>query len=92
MLLLHLRIIYGWTQQKTEKIGGHLLFHEWQLFYIFAGASAAAKSSTLPHQRTAVVNRDRERDGYYSDRNELIRERERERERDRGYLSDHNSR
>lgn len=36
--------------------------------------------------------RDRERDGYYSDRNELIRERERERERDRGYLSDHNSR
>lgn len=33
--------------------------------------------------------RDRERDGYYSDRNELVRERERERER--GYLSDHNS-
>ena len=29
---------------------------------------------------------------YFSDRNELIRERERERERDRGYLSDHNSR
>lgn len=63
----------------------------------FAGASsAAAKSSTLPlpHQRPPVVNRerDRERDGYYSDRNELIRERERERERDRGYLSDHNSR
>lgn len=29
---------------------------------------------------------------FYSDRNELIRERERERERDRGYLSDHNSR
>lgn len=59
-------------------------------------SSAAAKSSTLPlpHQRPAVVNRerDRERDGYYSDRNELIRERERERERDRGYLSDHNSR
>ncbi|XP_031631068.1 protein still life, isoform SIF type 1-like isoform X3 [Contarinia nasturtii] len=57
-------------------------------------SSAAAKSSTLPlpHQRPAVINReqrDRERDGYYSDRNELIRERERE--RDRGYLSDHNS-
>lgn len=32
--------------------------------------------------------RDRERDGYYSDRNELMRERERE----RGYMSDHNSR
>lgn len=61
----------------------------------FTGSSsAAAKSSTLPlpHQRPTVVNReqrDRERDGYYSDRNELIRERERE--RDRGYLSDHNS-
>lgn len=36
--------------------------------------------------------RDRERDGYYSDRNELVRERERERERERGYLSDHNTR
>lgn len=65
--------------------------------WCFTGASAAAaKSSTLPlpHQRPPVVNRerDRERDGYYSDRNELIRERERERERDRGYLSDHNSR
>lgn len=33
----------------------------------------------------------RDREGYYSDRNELIRERERERERERGYLSDHNS-
>lgn len=58
-------------------------------------SSAAAKSSTLPlpHQRPPVSNReqrDRERDGYYSDRNELIRERERD--RDRGYLSDHNSR
>lgn len=62
----------------------------------FAGSSSAvAKSSTLPlpHQRPQIINReqrDRERDGYYSDRNELIRERERE--RDRGYLSDHNSR
>lgn len=49
----------------------------------------------MPHGRPPVVNReqrDREKDGYYSDRNELIRERERERERDRGYLSDHNSR
>ena len=50
----------------------------------------------MPHQRPPLTNRererDRERDGYYSDRNELMRERERERERDRGYLSDHNSR
>lgn len=41
-------------------------------------------------------DRYRERDGYYSDRNELLRDREREkereRERERGYLSDHNSR
>lgn len=64
---------------------------------ITGSSSAAAKSSTLPlpHQRPPVLNReqrDRERDGYYSDRNELIRERERERERERGYLSDHNSR
>lgn len=64
------------------------------LWIAFTGSSSAAKSSTLPlpHQRPTVVNReqrDRERDGYYSDRNELIRERERE--RDRGYLSDHNS-
>uniref|UniRef100_T1GI78 Uncharacterized protein n=1 Tax=Megaselia scalaris TaxID=36166 RepID=T1GI78_MEGSC len=55
------------------------------------------KSSTLPlpphRPLTACADkeRDRERDGYYSDRNELVRERERERERDRGYLSDHNS-
>ncbi|XP_037046728.1 protein still life, isoform SIF type 1 isoform X5 [Bradysia coprophila] len=57
--------------------------------------ATAAKSSTLPlhHPRPPISSRerDRERDGYYSDRNELIRERERERERDRGYLSDHNS-
>lgn len=59
-----------------------------------------AKSSTLPlppHRplasvRDKDVERDRERDGYYSDRNELIREREREKERERGYLSDHNAR
>uniref|UniRef100_A0A6P4F6H9 Protein still life, isoform SIF type 1 isoform X2 n=1 Tax=Drosophila rhopaloa TaxID=1041015 RepID=A0A6P4F6H9_DRORH len=54
-----------------------------------------AKSSTLPlppHRPLSTIRdkeRDRDRDGYYSDRNELIRERERE--RDRGYLSDHNS-
>ncbi|XP_069967268.1 protein still life, isoform SIF type 1 isoform X15 [Bactrocera oleae] len=58
---------------------------------------ASAKSSTLPlppHRPLSTLRdkeRDRERDGYYSDRNELIRERERERERDRGYLSDHNT-
>lgn len=54
------------------------------------------KSSTLPlSHRLNTVSRerlDRDRDGYYSDRNELIREREKERERERGYLSDHNSR
>ncbi|XP_065353507.1 protein still life, isoform SIF type 1 isoform X9 [Cloeon dipterum] len=65
------------------------------------GSSASLnKSSTLPlpnrgahpSERPASARepreRDRERDGYYSDRNELARERE----RDRGYLSDHNSR
>lgn len=48
-----------------------------------------------PHRPLSAVRdkeRDRERDGYYSDRNELVRERERERERERGYLSDHNTR
>ncbi|XP_063702162.1 protein still life, isoform SIF type 1-like isoform X3 [Culicoides brevitarsis] len=62
-------------------------------------ASAGAKSSTLPLPHRLNVekppsNRERDRggmDGYYSDRNELIRERQREIERDRGYLSDHNS-
>ncbi|XP_041631227.1 protein still life, isoform SIF type 1 isoform X4 [Drosophila kikkawai] len=54
-----------------------------------------SKSSTLPlppHRPLSTIRdkeRDRDRDGYYSDRNELIRERERE--RDRGYLSDHNA-
>ncbi|KAJ8968878.1 hypothetical protein NQ317_018634, partial [Molorchus minor] len=66
------------------------------------GPSSSAsmnKSSTLPlsHRLNAAsrerLDRDRgERDGYYSDRNELLREREKERERERGYLSDHNSR
>ncbi|XP_066143980.1 protein still life, isoform SIF type 1 isoform X2 [Euwallacea fornicatus] len=51
-------------------------------------SSASMKSTTLPfNQRLGL--RERERDGYYSDRNELSREREKERER--GYLSDHNS-
>lgn len=55
------------------------------------------KSSTLPLQHRLntierMRERDRERDGYYSDRNELMREREKERERERGYLSDHNTR
>uniref|UniRef100_A0A182SCY9 Uncharacterized protein n=1 Tax=Anopheles maculatus TaxID=74869 RepID=A0A182SCY9_9DIPT len=62
-------------------------------------ARGSAKSSTLPlphrlggNERPVTVReRDRDRDGYYSDRNELIRERERDRDRDRGYLSDHNS-
>ncbi|XP_054261705.1 protein still life, isoform SIF type 1 isoform X2 [Macrosteles quadrilineatus] len=55
------------------------------------------KSSTLPlphrlnMERPASSadrrDRDRDREGYYSDRNELLRERDRE----RGYLSDHNS-
>lgn len=70
------------------------------LFYFLGPSSSASmnKSSTLPlsHRLNAVsrerLDRDRDRDGYYSDRNELIREREKERERERGYLSDHNSR
>ncbi|KAG5886176.1 hypothetical protein JTB14_000352 [Gonioctena quinquepunctata] len=65
------------------------------------GPSSSAsmnKSSTLPlshrlstSSRDRTIDRDRDRDGYYSDRNELLREREKERERERGYLSDHNS-
>ncbi|XP_046808141.1 protein still life, isoform SIF type 1 isoform X4 [Lucilia cuprina] len=47
--------------------------------------------SPFPMRRLRDKERDRERDGYYSDRNELVRERERERERERGYLSDHNT-
>jgi T-lymphoma invasion and metastasis-inducing protein 1 len=57
------------------------------------------KSSTLPLPHRLGLERAsssaaRDREGYYSDRNDLIREREREREkeRERGYLSDHNSR
>ncbi|XP_068083118.1 protein still life, isoform SIF type 1-like [Anabrus simplex] len=60
------------------------------------GSSASMnKSSTLPLPHRTSIERPassaaRDREGYYSDRNELARERERE--RDRGYLSDHNSR
>ncbi|XP_063922445.1 protein still life, isoform SIF type 1 isoform X3 [Zophobas morio] len=59
-----------------------------------SSSASMNKSSTLPLSHrlgTAARERDRERDGYYSDRNELLREREKDRERDRGYLSDHNS-
>ncbi|XP_076397977.1 guanine nucleotide exchange factor still life isoform X9 [Megachile rotundata] len=69
--------------------------------------SVSNKSSTLPLSYRYCNERQnsKDRDGYYSDRNEIIREkrerdrereRERERERDidrdRGYLSDYNSR
>ncbi|RZC34720.1 still life, isoform SIF type 1, partial [Asbolus verrucosus] len=59
-----------------------------------SSSASMNKSSTLPlsHRLGAAAReRDRERDGYYSDRNELLREREKERDRERGYLSDHNS-
>ncbi|GBP14284.1 Protein still life, isoform SIF type 1 [Eumeta japonica] len=56
-------------------------------------SGGASRSSTLPLPHRLGVERQpttrAERDGYYSDRNELMRERERE--RDRGYLSDHNT-
>ncbi|KAJ8926318.1 hypothetical protein NQ314_021334 [Rhamnusium bicolor] len=63
-----------------------------------SSSASMNKSSTLPlsHRLSTAsrdrLDRDRDRDGYYSDRNELLREREKERERERGYLSDHNSR
>ncbi|XP_003485773.1 protein still life, isoform SIF type 1 isoform X2 [Bombus impatiens] len=53
------------------------------------------KSSTLPLSYRYCNERQnsKDRDGYYSDRNEMIREkRDREIDRDRGYLSDYNSR
>ncbi|XP_057653123.1 protein still life, isoform SIF type 1 isoform X3 [Diorhabda carinulata] len=60
-----------------------------------SSSASMNKSSTLPlSHRLNTSSRDRvdrDRDGYYSDRNELLREREKERERERGYLSDHNS-
>ncbi|XP_011302498.1 protein still life, isoform SIF type 1 isoform X5 [Fopius arisanus] len=56
--------------------------------------SNSNKSSTLPLSYRYCNERQnsKDRDGYYSDRNEIIREkRDREAERERGYLSDYNS-
>ncbi|XP_034940458.1 protein still life, isoform SIF type 1 isoform X1 [Chelonus insularis] len=56
--------------------------------------SNSSKSSTLPLSYRYCNERQnsKDRDGYYSDRNEIIREkRERDAERERGYLSDYNS-
>ncbi|XP_058790073.1 protein still life, isoform SIF type 1 isoform X2 [Phymastichus coffea] len=56
--------------------------------------SNASKSSTLPQSYRYINERQNSkdsRDGYYSDRNDLMRERrDRELDRDRGYLSDYN--
>ena len=63
-------------------------------FDIFTG-SGSNKSSTLPlsYRYSNERQSSKDRDGYYSDRNEMIREkRDREIDRDRGYLSDYNSR
>ncbi|XP_043524153.1 protein still life, isoform SIF type 1 isoform X5 [Frieseomelitta varia] len=57
--------------------------------------SGSNKSSTLPlsYRYSNERQNSKDRDGYYSDRNEMIREkRDREIDRDRGYLSDYNSR
>ncbi|XP_071556158.1 protein still life, isoform SIF type 1 isoform X7 [Temnothorax nylanderi] len=57
--------------------------------------SSSNKSSTLPLSYRYCNERQnsKDRDGYYSDRNEMVREkRERDLDRDRGYLSDYNSR
>ncbi|XP_017756918.1 PREDICTED: protein still life, isoform SIF type 1 isoform X2 [Eufriesea mexicana] len=57
--------------------------------------STSNKSSTLPLSYRYCNERQnsKDRDGYYSDRNEIIREkRDRDIDRDRGYLSDYNSR
>ncbi|XP_077265476.1 guanine nucleotide exchange factor still life isoform X5 [Temnothorax americanus] len=57
--------------------------------------SSSNKSSTLPLSYRYCNERQnsKDRDGYYSDRNEMVREkRERDADRDRGYLSDYNSR
>ncbi|XP_020288814.1 protein still life, isoform SIF type 1 isoform X3 [Pseudomyrmex gracilis] len=59
--------------------------------------SSSNKSSTLPLSYRYCNERQnsKDRDGYYSDRNEVAREkreRDSERDRDRGYLSDYNSR
>lgn len=68
------------------------------VFNAFFGISTGPgsnKSSTLPLSYRYCNERQnsKDRDGYYSDRNEMIREkRDREIDRDRGYLSDYNSR
>ncbi|XP_039306935.1 protein still life, isoform SIF type 1 isoform X7 [Solenopsis invicta] len=57
--------------------------------------SSSNKSSTLPLSYRYCNERQnsKDRDGYYSDRNEMVREkRERDSDRDRGYLSDYNPR
>ncbi|XP_026674408.1 protein still life, isoform SIF type 1 isoform X9 [Ceratina calcarata] len=57
--------------------------------------SNSNKSSTLPlsYRYNNERQNSKDRDGYYSDRNEMIREkRDRDIDRDRGYLSDYNSR
>lgn len=62
---------------------------------LFVTGSNNNKSSTLPLSYRYCNERpsNKDRDGYYSDRNEIIREtRERDAERERGYLSDYNSR
>ncbi|KAK7604342.1 hypothetical protein V9T40_005528 [Parthenolecanium corni] len=61
-------------------------------------STSSNKTCTLPHRLSLDrANSIREREGYYSDRNEIARERDRDRgylsdreQRDRGYLSDHN--
>ncbi|XP_026485958.2 protein still life, isoform SIF type 1 isoform X3 [Vanessa tameamea] len=56
-----------------------------------SGAGSRSSTLPLPHRLAERPHPSRaDRDGYYSDRNELMRERERD--RDRGYLSDHNTR
>lgn len=63
-----------------------------EIFVAFVGSSSN-KSSTLPLSYRYERQNSKDRDGYYSDRNEMIREkRDREIDRDRGYLSDYNSR
>lgn len=65
-----------------------------QFLDVFTG-SGSNKSSTLPlsYRYSNERQNSKDRDGYYSDRNEMIREkRDREIDRDRGYLSDYNSR
>ncbi len=64
-------------------------------------AGGSGRTCTLPHRfsldRGSAMAATKEREGYYSDRNEIARERENDRgylsdreQRDRGYLSDHN--